>query len=144
MNRTSLFAALSASLLICAIGPSFAAGNAHDSADDSTTARKAKEASHKPNPKTEAKMKEAAKIKLVDINGATSEELKKLPGIGDAEAAKIIAGRPYGSKAHLVSRNIIAGDIYEGLKKQLIAKQPNKDAGKNAELYAPKKGELKK
>ncbi|MFA6310892.1 MAG: helix-hairpin-helix domain-containing protein [Sterolibacterium sp.] len=144
MNRTRLFAVLSASLLVCAIGPSFAAGNAHDAADDSTTMRKAKEASHKPNPKTEAKMKEAAKIKLVDLNGATSEELKTLPGIGDAEAAKIIAGRPYGSKAHLVSRNIMTSEMYENLKKQVIAKQPNKDASKNAELYAPKKGEPKK
>lgn len=82
--------------------------------------------------------KEAPKADLVDINGASAEELKKLPGITDAEAKKIIAGRPYGSKAHLVTRNIIANDIYEGLKKLVVAKQPNKNAADNAALYAPK------
>ena len=41
--------------------------------------------------------KPAAKVKLVDINSASKAELKKLPGINDAEADKIIAGRPYGS-----------------------------------------------
>ncbi|MCX7171645.1 MAG: helix-hairpin-helix domain-containing protein, partial [Proteobacteria bacterium] len=80
----------------------------------------------------------AAKIKLVDINGASAEQLKTLPGVSDAEAAKIIAGRPYATKAHLVTRNIIPVGTYEGLKKQVIAKQPNKDAADNAALYAPK------
>lgn len=135
MKRNTLIAALTASLLFCFAGPAFAS---EDSADDSTTVRKAKQASPKRNDKMETKKKEAAKIKLTDINGAAAEELKKLPGITDAEAKKIIAGRPYGSKAHLVTRNIIASDVYEGLKKLVIAKQPNKDAADNAALYAPK------
>lgn len=138
MKRHTLFAALSASLLFCAASPSFATDNAHDLSDDNTTVRKAKEAPKTTNAKLEAKIKKTAKIKLVDINGATSEELKKLPGISGAEAAQIIAGRPYGSKAHLVTRNIVSREIYEGLKKQVIARQPNQDAGKNAALYAPK------
>ena len=37
----------------------------------------------------------AKPIKLVDINSASRKELKTLPGIGDAEADKIIAARPY-------------------------------------------------
>lgn len=138
MKRNTFFAALSASLLFCAVSLTYAADKTHDPSDDSAPARKAKAPSQKPNAKLEAKKKEAAKIKLTDINGASADDLKKLPGITDAEAKKIIAGRPYGSKAHLVSRNIITSDVYEGLKKLVIAKQPNKDAADNAALYAPK------
>lgn len=64
-----------------------------------------------------------AKVKLVDINSATKRELKTLPGIGDAEADRIIAGRPYLSKAHLVTRNIIPAGPYQLLSKRIIAKQ---------------------
>ena len=64
-----------------------------------------------------------AKIKLVDINSAKPAELKTLPNIGDAEAEKIIAGRPYGSKAHLVTHNVLSREVYENLKKLVIAKQ---------------------
>ena len=77
----------------------------------------------------------AAKIKLIDINSAKKEELKKLPGISEAQAETIIAGRPYGSKAQLVTRNIIDTAVYLNLKDKVIAKQPYKDAAKNAALY---------
>jgi DNA uptake protein ComE-like DNA-binding protein len=67
--------------------------------------------------------KASAKVKLVDINSAGKAELKKLPGISDAEADKIIAGRPYGSKAHLTTRDIVSREVYENLKTLVIAKQ---------------------
>ncbi len=59
----------------------------------------------------------------MDINSGSKAELKKLPGIGDAEADKIIAGRPYLTKAHLITHNIISAGAYENLKKLVIAKQ---------------------
>jgi len=37
----------------------------------------------------------------VDINSASQAELEKLPGVGEATAKKIIAGRPYQSVADL-------------------------------------------
>jgi DNA uptake protein ComE-like DNA-binding protein len=77
----------------------------------------------------------ATKINLININGATRAQLKKLPGIGDAEADKIIAGRPYATKSHLVTQNIIAIGVYENIKKLIIAKQPYKDGAKNAAIY---------
>ena len=46
-----------------------------------------------------AKMSATAKKKLVNLNAATAKELKALPGGSDEEAARIIAGRPYNSKA---------------------------------------------
>jgi len=62
-------------------------------------------------------------VKLVDINSAGRAELKTLPGIGDAEAAKVIAGRPYLSKAELVSKNVLPEGVYVSLKNLIIAKQ---------------------
>lgn len=81
----------------------------------------------------------APKARLIDLNSASATELKELPGIDDADVAKIIAGRPYGSKAWLVTHNVISEDKYPGLKDVVIAKQPNKDAAKNAALYKTKK-----
>jgi DNA uptake protein ComE-like DNA-binding protein len=102
-------------------------------------ASKAKVSTKTTKSTVAAKPKAIAKVTLVDINTASAAELKKLPNITEADAAKIIAGRPYGSKAWLVSHKIIDAGVYEGLKQQVIAKQPNKDATKNAALYGKKK-----
>jgi len=70
-----------------------------------------------------AKSKPTAQAKLVDINSASKAELMKLPGVSDAEADKIIAGRPYLTKTRLVTKNILSMDVYQGLKKLIIARQ---------------------
>ena len=77
--------------------------------------QKASQASAPHGAKTTAKKGPAPQVVLVDINSASREELKKLPGIGDAQADKIIAGRPYLSKAHLQTRNIVSPLVYQGL-----------------------------
>jgi DNA uptake protein ComE-like DNA-binding protein len=74
--------------------------------------------------------KPAAKVKLVDINSAGKTELKTLPGISDTEADKIIAGRPYLTKAHLVTHNIVSRAVYENLKTLVIAMQKQDPAAK--------------
>jgi len=45
--------------------------------------------------------KSATPAAKVDINSASQEDLEKLPGVGEATAKKIIAGRPYQSVADL-------------------------------------------
>lgn len=65
-------------------------------------------------------------VQPVDVNSATKAELKKLPGIGDAEADRIIAGRPYLSKAHLQTHNVISPMQYQALRELVVARQ--KDA----------------
>ncbi len=67
-----------------------------------------------------------AKAELVDINTATAAELAALPGIGDAYAAKIIAGRPYARKDELVKRKIIPQAAYNKCAAKIIAKQAAK------------------
>ena len=62
--------------------------------------------------------------KPIDINSASKAQLLSVPGIGEAEAAKIIAGRPFLSKADLVTQRILPEGLYVSLKKRLMAKPP--------------------
>jgi DNA uptake protein ComE-like DNA-binding protein len=137
MKQASIFAALTAVLLLSTAHVSFAVDSKPEAAPVNTGKTKAEQ--QKLQKELDAKRKATAKIKLVDINNAGMAELKTLPGIGDAEAIKIIEGRPYGSKAWLATRNILSSEVYDGLSTRVIAKQPYKDSDKNAALYAPKK-----
>ena len=62
----------------------------------------------------------------IDINSASREQLKTLPGVGDVEADRIISGRPYHSKADLAERDVIPTGVYVSLKGRIIAKQKSK------------------
>ena len=65
----------------------------------------------------------AAKGPQIDINSASEAELKSLPGIGDAYAAKIVQNRPYRAKNQLVQKKVIPQATYDKIKDQIIAKQ---------------------
>jgi DNA uptake protein ComE-like DNA-binding protein len=66
----------------------------------------------------------AADAAKLDINTATAAQLKALPGIGDALAARIIAGRPYTAKNQLTRRGILTQDEYNAITEKIIAHRP--------------------
>jgi competence protein ComEA len=110
MRKTNLIALLMACMLAAFVTAPLTA---------QTTKTDAKKAAPTPAP--------AAKSgDLLDLNSATIEQLKVLPGIGDAYSKKIVAGRPYARKDQLVSKNIVPQATYDKIKDLVIAKQSKK------------------
>jgi DNA uptake protein ComE-like DNA-binding protein len=62
----------------------------------------------------------------LDINTATPDQIKALPGIGEAYTKRIIDGRPYTAKNQLTTRGILPQKTYDGIKNMIVAAHPPK------------------
>jgi DNA uptake protein ComE-like DNA-binding protein len=82
---------------------------------------------------------QAAKSKAakVDINTAAQSELEALPGIGEATARKIIAGRPYGSVDDLTKAGVPASTVSK-LRSRLTVGSTAKTGAEKAPSRAEK------
>lgn len=56
----------------------------------------------------------------LNLNSASREQLAKLPGIGEAYAAKIVAGRPYKDFQDVVKRNIMPAAAFNQVRHHLF------------------------
>ncbi len=131
-----LMALLSAALLAMA-GAAFAqkteSPKAAPVAPAATPAAMAPAAKAEPAATPAPAAKAEAKKEPLDINSATKDELKALPGVGDAFADKIIKGRGktgYSGKDDLLKKKILNAKTYDGVKEMIIAKQVKKEEKK--------------
>lgn len=77
----------------------------------------------KSTPTTPAKPPQTAAVPgQIDLNSATPSQLRSLPGIGKSRANAIVKNRPYKSPDELVSKKVIPGKVYEGIKDKVEAR----------------------
>lgn len=56
---------------------------------------------------------------MVDINNASTADLKSPPGITDTEASKIVQGRPYKEPSDLVMKKILPEGVFSKMKDRI-------------------------
>ena len=118
------------SALVLATSLSFAQNDqtgASTSSNQSTTTTTTKK-TRKSSTASDTSSKTSGKL---DLNTATKDQLTSLPGITDADAQKIVDGRPYRAKNQLLSKGIISKDEYAKVKGQIVAHR-SKTAKANA------------
>jgi len=83
-----------------------------------------------PPASTAKKSTPAKPEKKVDLNSASKKELMTLPSVGEAEANKIIANRPYVSKVDLVTKAGLPEGIYLAVRYKVVVNEVRRPAPK--------------
>jgi competence protein ComEA len=113
MSRMKSVTTLAVALGLVAASMAYAQGGSTPGTTDSKPAA----------PAAHAKTMKAPAVAKCDINSASKDELMKLSGIDDATADKIIAGRPFKSRADLVSKGIVTKAAYAKISGHILAKK---------------------
>lgn len=109
MTRTTLFASVAFGMLL----PMAALAGTSTTMHKSSAHHASKTAAHK-----------------IDVNTASKTDLMTLPGVDDATADKIIAGRPYASKNDLVKKDVLTQEELKKIESHVMAKSATKEVAK--------------
>jgi competence protein ComEA len=113
------FSRLPISILALTIAtPVFAAGPV------ATTPQPTATATMPANPATAPQAAVTQQSATIDINSATAADLKGLPGVSEADAAKIVQGRPYKEPGDLVSKKILSDAQFAKIKDRVVTSHP--------------------
>ena len=62
----------------------------------------------------------------LDVNTASADQLKAIRGLNEAQAKKIIDGRPYKRRNELVSKKVLPQETYDKIKDQISVRSATK------------------
>jgi competence protein ComEA len=66
-------------------------------------------------------------VGALDLNSASLEELRQVPGINEATAKKIVENRPYARTDELITKKVLSKPAYDSIKEHVaVAKPPSK------------------
>jgi len=60
----------------------------------------------------------------LDLNTASLEELRMVPGINEATAKKIVESRPYARADELITKKVLSKTTYDSIKNHIAVTKP--------------------
>jgi len=63
-------------------------------------------------------------VGALDLNSASLDELRLMPGISEATAKKIVENRPYARTDELITKKILSKAAYDNIKEHIAVVKP--------------------
>jgi hypothetical protein len=63
-------------------------------------------------------------VGALDLNSASVEELRMVPGISEATAKKIVENRPYARTDELITKKVLSKPAYDSVKDHISVTKP--------------------
>jgi hypothetical protein len=60
----------------------------------------------------------------LDLNTASVDDLKMVPGVSEATAKKIVENRPYARADELITKKVLSRAAYDGIKEHIAVTKP--------------------